>query len=110
MGEDRSPAFYWLAAFFALFVLFLYGPTIVIFVLSFQGPTGGLTFPLNGVSVHWFERLMAGGGIVNIGAAFRRSLELGLVVMVLTVLLSVSAGMVFRKTFRRAPRLFFLGT
>ena len=49
---------------FLLFVLFLYGPTIVIFILSFQGPTGGLTFPLNGISVHWFERLWAGGGIV----------------------------------------------
>ena len=35
-------------AFFTLFVLFLYGPTIVIYVLSFQGPNGGLTFPLKG--------------------------------------------------------------
>ena len=51
MGEGRSPAFYWLAAFFAAFVLFLYGPMIVIFILSFQGPTGGLTFPLNGLSL-----------------------------------------------------------
>ena len=40
MNEGRSPAFYALAAFFGLFVLFLYGPTIVIFILSFQGPTG----------------------------------------------------------------------
>ena len=48
MNEGRSPAFYALAAFFALFVLFLYGPMIVIFILSFQGPTGGLTFPMNG--------------------------------------------------------------
>jgi putative spermidine/putrescine transport system permease protein len=108
MNEGRSPAFYALSLFFALFVLFLYGPTIVIFVLSFQGPTGGLTFPLNGVSVHWFERLMAGGGIVNIGAAFRRSLELGLVVMVLTVLLSLLAGLAFRKRFFGSNLLFFV--
>ena len=60
MNEGRSPAFYALAAFFALFVLFLYGPMIVIFILSFQGPTGGLTFPMNGVSLHWFDRLWAG--------------------------------------------------
>src|SRR3978361_1520719 len=73
MNEGRSLAFYALTAFFALFVLFLYGPTIVIFILSFQGPTGGLTFPLSGVSVHWFEKLWAGGGLVDIGAAFRRS-------------------------------------
>ena len=50
MHEKRPAAFYWLAAFFALFVLFLYGPMLVIFVLSFQGPQGGLTFPLIGLS------------------------------------------------------------
>ena len=108
MGEERSPAFYWLAAFFGLFVLFLYGPMIVIFVLSFQGPTGGLTFPMNGVSLHWFERLWSGGGIVNIHDAFTRSLELGFVVMILTVLLSLSAGLAFRKRFPGARLLFFV--
>ena len=108
MHETRPAAFYWLAAFFALFVLFLYGPMIVIFVLSFQGPQGGLTFPLNGVSLHWFERLWRGGGIVDIAGAFRRSLQLGAVVMVLTVLLSLSAGLAFRKRFRGSDLLFFV--
>ena len=92
MNEGRSPAFYALAAFFGLFVLFLYGPMIVIFILSFQGPTGGLTFPMNGVSLHWFQRLWQGGGIVDISGAFKRSLALGLVVMVLTVVLSLMRG------------------
>src|SRR5229473_3153516 len=50
MREKRSSSFYWLAALFGLFVLFLYGPMITIFILSFQGPDGGLTFPMNGVS------------------------------------------------------------
>ena len=108
MNEGRSPAFYGLAAFFALFVLFLYGPMIVIFILSFQGPTGGLTFPLNGVSLHWFERLWEGGGIVDITGAFKRSLALGLVVMFLTVVLSLSAGLAFRKRFHGANALFFV--
>src|ERR1700684_1771644 len=108
MGEERSPAFYWLAAFFALFVLFLYGPMIVIFILSFQGPTGGLTFPMNGVSLHWFYRLWEGGGIVDISGAFKRSLALGLVVMVLTVLLSLLAGLAFRKRFFGSNLLFFV--
>ena len=39
-----------LGLFFVLFVLFLYGPTLTILILSFQGPDGGLTFPMNGVS------------------------------------------------------------
>ena len=108
MNEGRSPAFYALAAFFGLFVLFLYGPMIVIFILSFQGPTGGLTFPLNGLSLHWFERLWHGGGIVDISGAFQRSLGLGLVVMVLTVLLSLTAGLAFRKRFFFANILFFV--
>ena len=108
MNEGRSPAFYALAAFFGLFVLFLYGPMIVIFVLSFQGPTGGLTFPMNGVSLHWFHRLWEGGGIVDIAGAFKRSLALGLVVMVLTVLFSLTAGLAFRKRFWFSDFLFFV--
>ena len=57
-GDDTRPwTFYAFAAFFALFVLFLYGPMIVIYILSFQGPNGGMTFPLNGVSLHWFAAL-----------------------------------------------------
>ena len=108
MNEGRSPAFYALAAFFALYVLFLYGPMIVIFVLSFQGPTGGLTFPLNGLSLHWFHRLWVGGGIVDISGAFKRSLELGLVVMVLTVVFSLMAGLAFRKRFLGANLLFYV--
>ena len=70
---------------------------ITIFVLSFQGPEGGLTFPMRGVSLHWFGELWKGLGVVDIGAALRRSLLLGVVVMVLTVLLSLGAGLAFRK-------------
>jgi len=108
VNEGRSAAFYVLAAVFGLYVLFLYGPMIVIFILSFQGPTGGLTFPLNGLSLHWFERLWQGNGIVDITGAFRRSLGLGLVVMALTVVLSLAAGLAFRKRFFGANALFFV--
>ena len=108
MGDKRSRSFYVLAAFFIAYVLFLYGPMIAIYILSFQGPDGGLTFPMNGVSLVWFGKVFSGTGIVDIGAAFKRSLELGLVVMILTVVLSVSAGMAFRKSFRGATFLFYV--
>jgi putative spermidine/putrescine transport system permease protein len=88
-------------------VLFLYGPTLTIFVLSFQGPQGGLTFPMNGVSTFWFEKLWAGMGVVDIGAAFWRSLKLGLVVMVLTMAFSVLAGLAFRRRFPGQSALFY---
>ncbi len=107
MGNSKSRSFYFLAAFFTAYVLFLYGPMFAIFVLSFQGPSGGLTFPMNGFSFHWFAKLFAGNGIVDIGAAFRRSLSLGLVVMLITVVFSVTAGLAFRKRFRGAALLFY---
>jgi putative spermidine/putrescine transport system permease protein len=107
MGDKRPRSFYILALFFAGYVLFLYGPMIAIYILSFQGPDGGLTFPMNGVSLTWFGKVFSGGGIVDIGAAFKRSLALGLVVMVITVVLSVAAGMAFRKPFRGATVLFY---
>src|SRR6202048_356065 len=108
MRARRSSSFYWLAALFGLFVLFLYGPMITILILSFQGPDGGLTFPMNGVSLHWFAKLWEGLGVVDIWAAFRRSFRLGLVVMVLTVVLALLAGLAYRKRFRGSNLLFYI--
>jgi putative spermidine/putrescine transport system permease protein len=104
----RAPGFLPLLFVFALFVVFLYGPMITIFVLSFQGPEGGLTFPLRGTSLHWFRKLAEGLGVVDIGAALKRSFALGAVVMLITVVLSVLAGMAFRKRLRGANLLFYI--
>lgn len=106
--ERRPASFYWLALLFGTFVLFLYGPVITIFILSFQGPEGGLTFPMRGVSLHWFSVLREGVGDVDIWAAFGRSVRLALVVTALTVLFSVSAGHAFRKRFRGDTAVFYV--
>ncbi|MCB2016924.1 MAG: ABC transporter permease [Hydrogenophaga sp.] len=108
VSDSRAPDFWPLAIVFALFVLFMYGPMFVIFVLSFQGPEGGLTFPLRGMSLHWFRQLAEGLGTVDIGAAFTRSLMLGGVVMLLTVVLSVLAGLAFRKKLGGGNALFYV--
>ena len=108
MLSKKRASFYLLTLFFILFVFFLYGPILTIILLSFQGPQGGLTFPLNGFSFHWFHKLWEGGGYVDIGAAFRRSIILGIVVMILTVVFSVSAGLAFRKNFWGSNILFFI--
>ena len=106
--EPRAPGFWPLALLFGAFVLFLYGPMLTIFVLSFQGPEGGLTFPMRGWSLHWYRQLAEGLGVVDIGAAFRRSLALGAVVMGLTVLLSLLAALAFRKRLRGGNLLFYV--
>jgi putative spermidine/putrescine transport system permease protein len=109
MRKGRPAAFYWLAGLFALFVLFLYGPMLAIIVLSFQGPEGGLTFPLNGVSLHWFSKLWNDGlPNVDIWSSFGRSARLGLIVMVLTVVLSLMAGLAYRKRFVGSDALFYV--
>lgn len=107
-GEKRGVGFYVLAAFFTLFVLFLYGPMSAIFILSFQGPSGGLTFPLNGVSLHWFFNLFEKQAVGDFGASFSRSLLLGLMVMVSTVVVALLAGLAFRRKFLGATPLFYL--
>src|SRR6478735_8664179 len=106
--EKPTFEFYVLAAFFLVFVLFLYGPLSAILILSFQGPEGGLTFPLNGVSVHWFGNLFEKQAVGDFGASFSRSLLLGLMVMVSTVLVALLAGLAFRRKFIGGTPLFYL--
>jgi len=80
---------------------------LTIVILSFQGPEGGLVFPLRGVSIHWFEKLIEGIGVVDIWASFGRSLRLGLIVTVLTIVFSVAAGLAFRKRMPGGGALFY---
>ena len=104
----RGLSFYLLAAFFTLFVIFLYGPTITIAILSFQGPQGGLTFPMNGTSLHWFRNLFEQQAVGDIWGSFRRSMALGLIVMVITVIVSVMGGLAFRHRFHGSSLVFYL--
>ncbi len=106
--EKRSREFYILAIFFVVFLLFLYGPLSAILILSFQGPNGGLTFPLNGVSLHWFANLFETQAVGNFGGSFRRSFTLGIMVMISTVVVSLLAGLAFRRKFIGATPLFYL--
>ncbi|WP_434290074.1 ABC transporter permease [Celeribacter sp. SCSIO 80788] len=106
--EKKSKSFYVLTAFFALFILFLYGPTLTIGILSFQGPGGGLTFPMQGTSLNWFRELFQEQAVGDIWGSFRRSFALGLMVMVTTVVVSVMGGFAFRKRFYGSGILFYL--
>ena len=107
-SSGRRPwTFYALAAFFALFVVFLYGPMISVLVLAFQGPSGALDFPLRHPSLIWFAELAHPKGTGDVIGAFGRSLPLALIVMLLSVLMSVTAGFAFRRRFVGATLLFY---
>jgi putative spermidine/putrescine transport system permease protein len=115
MGHMRSAAsgkrpwtFYALSVFFALYVSFVYGPMAVIYVLSFQGREGGMTFPLSGLSTHWFYDLVSPGRAEDIPGSFERSILLAVIVAVLTVVMCVAAGLGFRRRFPGASLVFYL--
>ena len=103
---SRPWTFYVLALFFASYVLFLYGPMMCMYVLSFQGEQGALSFPMRGWSLHWFHQLWEGRS-GDIAGAVQRSLPLALLVMVLTVVFSVAAGLGFRYHARGSTAIFY---
>jgi putative spermidine/putrescine transport system permease protein len=106
--SSRPWTFYALATLFALFVLFLYGPMIAVLVLSFQGPSASLVFPLREPSLMWFDELFNPRRPGDVLGAFGRSLPLALIVTVLTVLISVTAGFAFRRQFRGSSAIFYM--
>lgn len=95
-------------ALLGLFIIFLYGPMFGIILLSFQGPDGGLTFPMNGMSLHWIGDLFKAQRVGDFQGSFLRSLSLGLLVSVLTTVFSYAAGLAFRRGFPGATFLFYL--
>lgn len=105
---NRPLSFYLLTAFFVLFVLFLYGPMLSIYILSFQGPTGGLTFPMRGVSLVWFDALFGQQRTGDFSGSFWRSIILAIVVMILTLVISVAAGLGFRRRFFGSTLIFYV--
>ena len=108
-ASGRRPlSFYALTVVFVLFVLFLYGPMTAIYILSFQGPTGGLTFPMRGFSLRWFGALFGQERTGDFAGSFERSLVLALLATALTLLISLSAGLAFRRRFVGATAVFYM--
>ncbi|HEY1933294.1 MAG TPA: ABC transporter permease [Acetobacteraceae bacterium] len=107
-SENRPWTFYALGGLFFGFLAFLYGPMFVIYLLSFQGPNGGVTFPMVGTSLTWFRDIVKPEQMADIPAAFERSIFLASVVSAITVVTSVAAGLGFRRRFRGSFILFYL--
>jgi putative spermidine/putrescine transport system permease protein len=107
-GEGRPWTFYALATLFGAFLVFLYGPMIVIYILSFQGENGGVTFPMVGTSLTWFHQIFEPGQMANIPVAFGRSVALAIVVSAVTVVVAIAAGLAFRRRFPGSGIIFYL--
>ncbi|MGF1537133.1 MAG: ABC transporter permease [Elainellaceae cyanobacterium] len=104
----RSLPFYLLAAFFGLFVLFLYGPMVTIFILSLQGPDGALTFPVRSFGFYWLGQVFQEQRVGNFVEPFGRSLVLGALVTAIAAGIATLGAMAFRLRFRGSTALFYL--
>lgn len=60
------------------------------------------------MSFHWFGNLFEQQAVGDFGGSFRRSFALGIMVMVVTVVVSLLAGLAFRRKFVGATALFYL--
>jgi putative spermidine/putrescine transport system permease protein len=93
-----------LGAWFAIFLLFLYGPILVMLVLSLQGPNGGSTFPARGlISSYWYSYL-GGANSAAIRSAAGVSLALAIIVGLIASALSLAMIMAYRRMSRRTGR------
>ena len=107
--SDRRPwTFYALGGLFAAYLLFLYGPMFVVYVLSFQGENGGVTFPMVGASTVWFQEIVKPGQMANIPVSFGRSVSLAAIVSCITVFFAVAAGLGFRRSFPGSGVVFYI--
>lgn len=103
-----------LAVYVGLFVLFLYGPFIVLAILSFQqGPEGGPQFPIIAWSTYWYQHIFGLTPPSRIaplpfGQSLVRSLTLAFMTMVTSTVLGVMSAQAFRSKFKGSGFVFYL--
>lgn len=103
-----------LAVYTGLFLLFLYGPLLVLAILSFQsGPEGGPQFPIVEWSTYWYRDLFGLNPPSRIAPlpirdGLLRSLVLALMTTVVSTVLGVMSAQAFRQRFRGKSLVFYL--
>jgi len=107
--------FRWILAFYTgLFLVFLYGPFVVMAILSFQkGPDGGPQFPIIEWSTFWYQHVLGFAppsriAPLPIGEALTRSLTLAFATMVVSTVLGTLTAQAFRRNFRGSGVVFYL--
>jgi len=105
-----------------LFIFILYAPFLLMLILSFQGPTGTTTFPMQGASLYWYKRLFGiamstsevtraaeeGSRLGTYWSPLFRSMALGIVTMCLSTVIGALSAMAFRKPFKGSGLIFYL--
>tara|TARA_B100000780_G_scaffold97437_1_gene67935 strand:- start:2257 stop:3111 length:855 start_codon:yes stop_codon:yes gene_type:complete len=103
-----------LGVYVACFLAYLYGPFIVMGIISFQqGPEGGPQFPIIEASTFWYKHLLGFAppsrvAPLPIGEAMVRSLTLAFATMVVSTVLGTMTAQAFRTHFKGSGIIFYL--
>ena len=98
-----------LGVFFCGFLVLMYGPTLLMTLLSFQGSRGLTAFPTSGIfSTYWYDILINDSTQQALRDAIVVSLKLSALVCIITAVLSLMLGMAFRERFRGSTAIFYL--
>jgi putative spermidine/putrescine transport system permease protein len=103
-----------LLVYTGLFIVFLYGPFVVLTILSFQsGPEGGPQFPIEHWSTYWYQHLFgltppSRVAPLPIGEALVRSLTLAVMTMITSTVLGTITAQAFRSYFKGSTVVFYL--
>ncbi|WP_137291286.1 ABC transporter permease [Natronorubrum halophilum] len=92
-----------LAAYFVIISLYIYAPMISLIVFSFN--SGGIAPPYQGFTLAWYNELFANSGMIT---AIWRSIQLALVVTVITTVLGTAAALAYRFEFRGKRAFLYL--
>ncbi len=91
-----------LGVWFAAFLLFLYGPVLVMLILSLQSERGGAGFPAVGVPTGYWYNYLTGPNSATLRTAMATSLVLAVIVGLIGGTLSLTLIMAYRRMRRRA--------
>lgn len=83
-----------LLLYFVAMAVYVYAPILSLIAFSFN--EGGLTFPFTDVTLNWYVQLFENEAII---AAISRSIQLALVVTVITSLLGTATALAYRYEF-----------
>src|SRR6218665_3251822 len=103
-----------LALFTAGFIVFLYGPMVVLSILSFQtGPEGGPQFPIIEWSTYWYRHLLGWAAPsrvapLGLGPGVRGWVVVAVATTVVATVLGVLSAQAFRRRFRASGLVFYL--
>lgn len=103
-----------LAVYAVFFLMFLYGPFLVMGILSFQkGPEGGPQFPIIEWSTYWYQHVIGVASAsrvvpLPVADALLRSLTLAFATMVVSTILGTISAQAFRTKFKGQGLVFYL--